>query len=67
MSQVTNQEVEQTEEFYKLEVQKMLAEMQIGNEKMRRDQEEIDWLKQQSVVTRHRIQENLERIEKILK
>ena len=45
MSQVLNQETPQTDEFYKQEIHKMLVEMSRQNEKMNRDQEEIDWLK----------------------
>lgn len=67
MNQVLNEEATLSDEYYQQEVRKMLAEINVNNEKMRRDQEEINWLKQQSAATRQRIRENLERIEKILK
>lgn len=66
MSQVLNQETMQTDEYYKQEVRRMLEEMRISNEIMKRDQEEIDWLKKQSAKTMRQIQENLAKIEKTL-
>ena len=66
MSQVLNLEAVQTDEYYKQEVRRMITEMQKNNEIMKRDQEEIDWLKVQSVKTMRQIQENLEEIEKAL-
>ena len=66
MSQIIDQDAIRSDEFYKQEVHRMLNEMKHQNEKMARDQEEIDWLKKQSAETMIRIQENLERIEKVL-
>ncbi len=66
MSQVLEQETLQSDEYYKQEVRRMLAEMQQKNEIMKRDQEEIDWLKEQSAKTMRQIQENLDKIEKAL-
>ena len=66
MSQIIDQDAIRSDEFYKQEVHRMLNEMKHQNEKMSRDQEEINWLKKQSAETMLRIQENLERIEKVL-
>ncbi|CAN5459397.1 hypothetical protein BH18ACI1_BH18ACI1_03270 [soil metagenome] len=66
MSQVLEQDIIQSDEFYKQEVHRMLAEMQRKNEKMERDQEEIDWLKKQSLESLRRIDHNLQRIEGFL-
>lgn len=66
MSQVINQETAQSEEFYKREVNRMLAAIQHSNEKMERSQEEIDWLKQQSSESLRRIDQNLRQIEEFL-
>jgi predicted phage gp36 major capsid-like protein len=66
MSQVLNQEVIQTDEYYQQEIRRMLEEMSKNNEIMQRDQEEIDWLKQKSRETLKRIDENLAKIERTL-
>ena len=66
MNQILSQETLQSDEYYKQEVRRMLAEMQQKNEVMKRDQEEIDWLRGQSAQTMRQIQENLDRIEKVL-
>ena len=66
MSQVLEQDITQSDEYYKKEVRRLIAEMQKNNEIMKRDQEEIDWLKAQSAKTMRQIQENLETIEKTL-
>ena len=66
MSQVLNQEVVQTDEYYQQEIRRMLDEMRKNNEIMQRDQEEIDWLKQKSRETLKRIDENLAKIERTL-
>jgi hypothetical protein len=66
MSQVLEQDTIQSDEFYKQEVHRMLAEMQRKNEKMERDQEEIDWLKKQSLESLRRIDHNIQRIEGFL-
>ena len=66
MSQVLEHEVTQSDEYYKKEVRRLIAEMQKNNEIMKRDQDEIDWLKKQSRETLKRIDANLETIERIL-
>ncbi len=66
MSQVLNQEVIQTDEYYQQEIRRMPEEMSKNNEIMQRDQEEIDWLKQKSRETLKRIDENLAKIERTL-
>lgn len=66
MSQVFEQDVTHSDEYYKKEIHRMLEEMQRNNEIMKRDQEEIDWLKQQSRETIKRIDANLAKIERIL-
>ena len=66
MSQVLEQEITQSDEYYQQEVRRMLAEMQRKNEIMKHDQEEIDYLKQRSRETLQRIDENLVRIEAVL-
>ena len=66
MSQVLEQDITQSDEYYKKEVRRLIAEMQKYNEIMKRDQEEIDWLKKQSRETLKRIDANLAIIEKTL-
>jgi len=66
MNQVLEQDTVQSDEYYKQEVRRMLDEMRKSNEIMNRDQEEIDWLKKQSAEAMRRIQDNLDRIEKVL-
>ncbi len=66
MSQVLEQDVTQSDEFYQKEIHRMLEEMRKNNEIMKRDQDEIDWLKSQSRQTMKRIDENLARIERML-
>ncbi|MBA2493089.1 MAG: hypothetical protein H0V31_00165 [Acidobacteria bacterium] len=66
MSQVLEQDTIQSDEFYKQEVHRMLDEMERKNEKIKHDQEEIDWLKKQSLESLKRIDQNLKRIEGFL-
>jgi hypothetical protein len=66
MSQVLNQETPQTDEFYKQEIHKMLAEMSRHNDKMNRDQEEISRLEMKSKNNLQRIEIKLQEIERIL-
>ncbi|MGI8639595.1 MAG: hypothetical protein ACR2MG_06535 [Pyrinomonadaceae bacterium] len=66
MSRVLEQDTIQSDDFYKQEVHRMLAEMQRKNEKIKHDQEEIDWLKKQSLESLRRIDQNLQRIKGFL-
>lgn len=66
MSQVLEQDVTQTDEFYKAEFYRILEKIKLNNEIMERDQEEIDFLKQNSRETLKRIDKNLEKIEATL-
>ncbi len=66
MNQVLEQESIQSDEFYRQEINNLLSKIRLNNEKMERDQEEIDWLKKQSRETLNRIDENLFRIERML-
>ncbi len=66
MSQVLEQDTVKSDEFYRQEVHRLLEEMQRKNEKMEYDQEEIDWLKEQSLKSLKRIDQNLQRIEGFL-
>lgn len=66
MSQVLEQDVTQTDEFYKAEFDRILEKIKLNNEIMERDQEEIDFLKQNSRETLKRIDKNLEKIEATL-
>ncbi|CAN5438717.1 hypothetical protein BH10ACI1_BH10ACI1_14270 [soil metagenome] len=66
MSQVLEPNATQSDEFYKNEINRMLEQIHLNNEIMKRDQEEIDWLKKQSRETMKRIDENLAIIERTL-
>jgi hypothetical protein len=66
MSQVLEQDATQSDEFYKNEIRRMLEKIHLNNEIMKRDQEEIDWLKKQSRETIKRIDANLAIIERTL-
>ncbi len=66
MSQVLEQDVTQSDGFYKAEFYKILEKIKLNNEIMERDQEEIDFLKQNSRETLKRIDKNLEKIEATL-
>ena len=59
MNQVLEQDVTQSDEFYKNEISRILEQIHLNNEIMKRDQEEIDWLKKQSRETMKRIDANL--------
>lgn len=66
MSQVLEQDTAQSNEFYKKEIRRMIEQMSKNNEIMKRDQDEIDWLKKQSRETLKRIDENIAIIERTL-
>ncbi len=66
MSQVLEQDVTESDEFYKSEIRRMVEQMRKNNEIMERDQQEIDLLKQKSRETLKRIDENLATIERTL-
>ncbi|CAN5857971.1 hypothetical protein BH20ACI4_BH20ACI4_32540 [soil metagenome] len=66
MSQVLEQDVTQSDEFYKNEIHRMVEQMQRNNEIIERDQEEINQLKMKSRETLKRIDENLAKIEATL-
>ncbi|MGI8670620.1 MAG: hypothetical protein ACR2J3_12375 [Aridibacter sp.] len=66
MSQVLEQDVTQSDEFYKAEFYRILEKIKLNNEIMERDQEEIDFLKQNSRETLKQIDKNLEKIEATL-
>ncbi len=66
MSQVLEQDVEQSEEFYKAEFYKILGKIRLNNQKMDKDQEEIDRLKLKSNETLKRIDQKILEIEKTL-
>lgn len=66
MNQVLEQDVTESDEFYKNEIRRMVEQMRINNEIMERDQQEIEWLKQKSRETLKRIDENLATIERSL-
>ncbi len=66
MSQVLNTEVTQTDKFYEQEVYRMLGEIRRNNEKMERDQEEIDRLKKQSAKNLQRIEIKIQKLENLV-
>ncbi len=66
MSQLLEQDITESDEYYKEEIRRIIEKMRMNNEIMERDQEEIDWLKQNSRETLKRIDENLAKIEAIL-
>lgn len=66
MSQVLEQDVTESDEFYKSEIRRMVEQMRKNNEIMECDQQEIDLLKQTSRETLKRIDENLATIERTL-
>jgi hypothetical protein len=67
MSQILEQEVTKSDEYYKKEVRRMLEKIRLNNEKMDRDQVEIDRLKEQSREILDRIEVKIRNIEKLLK
>jgi hypothetical protein len=66
MSQILEQDVTESDDFYKTEIRRMIEQMRRNNDIIERDQEEIDWLKQKSSETLKRIDENLAKIEATL-
>ncbi len=66
MSQVLEQDITESDEFYKNEIHRMVEQMRKNNEIMERDQQEIDLLKQKSREALKRIDENLATIERTL-
>lgn len=66
MSQVLEQDVEQSEEYYKAEFDRIMGKIRLNNEKMDKDQEEIDRLSKKSKKTLERIDQKILEIEKTL-
>ncbi len=66
MSQVLEQESIKSDKFYKQEIRNLLSKIRLNNEKMERDQEEIERLEAESKSNLHRIEMKLQRIESIL-
>ncbi|MGI8670622.1 MAG: hypothetical protein ACR2J3_12385 [Aridibacter sp.] len=66
MSQVLEQDIEQSEEFYKAEFYKILEKIKLNNQKMKRDEEEFDRLELKSQKTLERIDQKILEIEKTL-
>ncbi len=66
MSQVLEQDVEQSEEYYKAEFDRIMEKIRLNNEKMDKDQEEIDRLSKKSKKTLERIDQKILEIEKTL-
>lgn len=66
MNQVLEQESVQSDEFYRQEINNLLSKIRLNNEKMERDQEEIERLEAESKSNLQRIGIKLQRITSIL-
>ena len=66
MSQVLEQDATQSDEFYREEFNRLMEKIKLNNQIIERDQEEIDFLKNQSRETLKRIDINLAKIEATL-
>ncbi len=66
MSQILEQEVTQSDEYYKKEIRRMIKEMQFKNEQMDKTQLEIEKFQKRSAETLKRIDNNIQKIENIL-
>ncbi len=66
MSQVLEQDVEQSDESYRAEFYKILDKIKLNNQKMESDQKEIDRLEIKSQKTLERIDQKIADIEKTL-
>ncbi len=66
MNQVLEQDATKSDEFYKEEFNRLIEKIKVNNQIIERDQEEIDFLKQQSRETLKRIDINLAKIEATL-
>ena len=66
MSQILDQEILQSDDYYKQEIHRIIDEFQKKNKKMERNQKEIDNLKKRSAETLKQIDIKLLEIERLL-